>query len=206
MRNVVGNFNYMKAGVLAIQGSVVEHVRALERAGASEVIEVRTCDELAEVDCLVMPGGESTTISKLMKLEGLDKALAERNMPIFGTCAGAILLAQLGLFDAEVERNAYGRQLDSFEADVELPNEMIGVSPEAKRGFIVEDAHKARLLHAVFIRAPKILSVGAGVKILAKYKSDIILCRQGNILVSTFHPELTDDPRVHKYFLDFRPK
>ena len=99
MRNVVGNFNYMKAGVLAIQGSVVEHVRALERAGASEVIEVRTCDELAEVDCLVMPGGESTTISKLMKLEGLDKALAERNMPIFGTCAGAILLEQLGLFD-----------------------------------------------------------------------------------------------------------
>ena len=146
MRNVVGNFNYMKAGVLAIQGSVVEHVRALERAGASEVIEVRTCDELAEVDCLVMPGGESTTISKLMKLEGLDKALAERNMPIFGTCAGAILLEQLGLFDAEVERNAYGRQLDSFEADIDW---------------------EGKLLHAIFIRAPKILSVGAGERLEA---------------------------------------
>ncbi len=183
----------MKAGVLAIQGSVTEHVSALKRAGADEVIEVRTCEDLEQVDCLAMPGGESTTIGKLLKLEGLDKAIKKRaraGMPVYGTCAGAILLAKtisgeqkadnLGLMDIDVERNSYGRQLDSFETDIEV---------------------FGKLLHAVFIRAPRILSVSDDVEILAKYKSDIIMCRQGSMLVSTFHPELTDDPAVHKYFL-----
>ena len=184
----------MIAGVLAIQGSVIEHIEALKRAGAREVLEVRTCEDLEKVDCLVMPGGESTTIGKLLAREGLDKAIKRRarnGMPIYGTCAGAILLAKtiageqkaknLGLMDIEIERNFYGRQLDSFETDVNFLGKKIP---------------------AVFIRAPKILGVGKDVEILAKYKSDIIMCRQGNMLVTTFHPELTDDPTVHKYFLN----
>ncbi|OIP80903.1 pyridoxal 5'-phosphate synthase glutaminase subunit PdxT [Candidatus Peregrinibacteria bacterium CG22_combo_CG10-13_8_21_14_all_44_10] len=183
----------MKAGVLAIQGSVIEHVRALKRAGAGDVIEVRTTADLDKVDLLAMPGGESTTIGKLLKLEGLGKAIIKRvrtGMPVYGTCAGAILLAKtvsgdlkadnLGLIDIDIERNAYGRQLDSFESEIEV---------------------LGKTIHAVFIRAPRILHVGSDVEILAKYQSDIIMCRQGNILVSTFHPELTLDTTVHKYFL-----
>jgi len=183
----------MKVGVLAIQGSVIEHVSALKRAGADDVSEVRTCEDLEKIDCLVMPGGESTTIGKLLGFEGLDKAIHKRvraGMPVYGTCAGAILLAKtisgnqkaenLGLIDIDIERNAYGRQLDSFETDIEV----LGVP-----------------FHAVFIRAPRILSTGDDVEILAKYKSDTIMCRQRNILISTFHPELTDNFCVHKYFL-----
>lgn len=170
----------MIIGVLAIQGSVEEHVAALEACDA-EVLEVRTCEDLKKVDALVIPGGESTTIRKLMKLEGLDKALAGRireGMPVYGTCAGAILLEDF--MDIEVERNAYGGQMDSFETDVDF---------------------ESRFFHAIFIRAPKITRVGDKVEILAKYGKEVIMCRQENILVSTFHPELTDDLRVHKYFL-----
>ena len=166
--------------MLAIQGSVEEHIAALEACGA-EVLPVRTCEDLAKVDALVMPGGESTTIRKLMALEGLDKALATRikkGMPVYGTCAGAILLEDF--MDIKVKRNAYGGQLDSFEADIDF---------------------ESRPFHAVFIRAPKIFNPGPDVEILAKYGKEVIMCRQGNILVSTFHPELTDDLRVHKYFL-----
>jgi len=186
-------------GVLAIQGSVIEHVSALKKAGAKDVLEVRTVADLGCVDSLVIPGGESTTIGKLMKIEGLDIEITRRakaGMPIYGTCAGTILVAgkisgkekasNLGLIDIEVERNAYGRQLDSFETEISAP------------------AVSKKPIKAVFIRAPKILNVGKEVKILAKYHGDIIMCRQGNILVSTFHPELTDDTTVHKYFLKMR--
>jgi 5'-phosphate synthase pdxT subunit len=185
----------MKIGILAIQGSVIEHARALRRAGA-EVLEVRTCRDLAKVSGLVMPGGESTTIGKLLRIEGLDKAIISRvreGMPAYGTCAGAILLAKkitgiqkapnLGLMDIEVERNAYGRQIDSFETEVDVP--VLGQKP----------------VPAVFIRAPKIVSTGAEVKILAKYDGKIVMCQEKNMLVSTFHPEMTDDLRVHKYFI-----
>ncbi|MBU1018681.1 MAG: pyridoxal 5'-phosphate synthase glutaminase subunit PdxT [Patescibacteria group bacterium] len=171
----------MKIGVLAIQGSVKEHKAALAACGA-EVLEVRVPDDLTRVAALVIPGGESTTIRKLMKLTGLDKALADRirgGMPVYGTCAGAILLEDF--MDIEVERNAYGRQMDSFEAEIKI--------------------FKGKSFNAIFIRAPKILKTSKGVEILAKYGKEVIMCRQGNILVSSFHPELTSDLRVHKYFL-----
>lgn len=181
-------------GVLAIQGSVIEHVSALKRVGEENVVEVRTISDLNRTGSLVIPGGESTTIGKLLKLEGLDKEIIRRahgGMPIYGTCAGVILVAKrisekaarLNLIDIKVKRNAYGRQVDSFETKILAPK--ISKKP----------------IKAIFIRAPKILSAGKDVEILAKYKGDIIMCRQGNILVSTFHPELTDDTSVHKYFL-----
>ena len=183
-------------GVLAIQGSVIEHVAALKRAGADDVLEVRTVTDLNRVDSLIIPGGESTTIGKLLKLEGLDREIIKRargGMPIYGTCAGTILVAKkilgrekaghLGLIDIEVERNAYGRQVDSFETEISAPK--VSLNP----------------IKAIFIRAPKILAAGKDVEILAKYKGDTIMCRQGRILVSTFHPELTDDMSVHTYFL-----
>lgn len=186
----------MKIGILAIQGSVIEHARAVLRAGA-DVIEVRTCADLERADGLIIPGGESTTIGKLLRLEGLDRAIISRvrsGMPVYGTCAGAILLAKkiagfqkapnLGLMDIEIERNAYGRQLDSFETKINVS--VLGKSP----------------IPAVFIRAPKIVSTGTGVKILAKYAGEIVMCRKRNMLVSTFHPEMTNDLRVHKYFID----
>lgn len=170
----------MRIGVLAIQGSVEEHVAALERCGA-DVREIRRVKELEGIDGLVMPGGESTTIGKLMKIEGLDKAIKKLTVPIWGTCAGTILLSQLGLMDIEVERNAYGRQLESFEADAEI----LDWKP----------------FHAIFIRAPKISHLGKNVETLAKYEGEVIMCRQDNILITTFHPELTEDMRVHEYFL-----
>jgi 5'-phosphate synthase pdxT subunit len=177
-------------GVLALQGDYERHVRALESAGA-HAVEVRTVSELNATDAVVLPGGESTTMLKLLHREGLFEPLKAfgQNKPIFGTCAGAILLAtqvtspeqeSLGLMDIGVQRNAYGRQLDSRV--VTLPSDLGD-------------------LEAVFIRAPIIRSVGPDVKVLATYNNDPVLAEQGRHLVATFHPELTADPRVHAYFL-----
>lgn len=178
----------MKIGVLDIQGSVVEHCFALERAGA-EVVRVKNPEDLEGMAGLVMPGGESTTIGKLMKRFGLWDVVIERvgeGMAVWGTCAGAILLEQMGLIDIKIERNAYGRQLDSFETEVEFGD---------------EDAGSTRKLPAVFIRAPKIVRVGERVKVLAQYGEDIVAARCGKILVTTFHPEMAEDLCVQEYFL-----
>jgi pyridoxal 5'-phosphate synthase pdxT subunit len=182
-----------KIGVLALQGDYEAHGKALARAGA-EAIEVRSAEDLQNIDGLVIPGGESSTMLKLIELENLLDPLREfgRRRPIFGTCAGAILLAtdvsnppqqSLGLMDIAVERNAYGRQLDSRIAQLR---------PEGLEGD----------MEAVFIRAPIIRRVGQKAKVLARYQGDPVLVEQGRHLVATFHPELTDDPRIHRLFLD----
>ncbi len=185
----------VSVGVLAIQGDVAEHKTMLAGLGV-EAVEVRLPADLARVDGLIMPGGESTTIGKLMVTYGLDQALqarARRGMPVYGTCAGMILLARtarggepplLRLMDITVARNAYGRQVDSFEADLEVP--ALGPPP----------------LHAVFIRAPVIEEAGPGIEVLATLDGRPVLARQGNLLVSSFHPELTPDVRLHRYFVD----
>lgn len=186
----------MKLGVLALQGDVREHMRALEGAGATPV-EVRYTDELNSVDGLVVPGGESTTIGKLLERFGLLTTLKERadsGMPLYGTCAGAILMARtvvgredaphrLGVMDISVRRNAYGRQVDSFESDLLVD------------GF--EEAFRA-----VFIRAPVIEDCGSGVEVLARRDGVPVLVRQGALLASTFHPEMTGDNRVHELFVE----
>jgi pyridoxal 5'-phosphate synthase pdxT subunit len=185
-----------RVGVLALQGDFEAHRRALERAGA-EAVAVRTAGELAGVEGLVIPGGESTTMLKLIDQEKLLVPLREfgRERPIFGTCAGAILLARgvenppqpsLGLMDMEVERNAYGRQLDSRIAHLH-PRGMDGE------------------MEAVFIRAPIIRHVGGDAKVLATYDGDPVLVEQGRHLAATFHPELTEDARVHLMFLEKIP-
>jgi 5'-phosphate synthase pdxT subunit len=185
--------------VLALQGDFEAHARALAGAGA-EAVEVRTESELAAVGGLVIPGGESTTMLKLLREENLFEPLREfgRHRPVFGTCAGAILLAaevtnpvqeSLGLMDLTVERNAYGRQLDSRVVRLEngcLDGELRGEP-----------------LEAVFIRAPIIRRVGADARVLARYRGDPVLVRQGTRLVATFHPELSADVRVHRLFLRF---
>lgn len=186
----------MIVGVLDLQGDVIEHRRALEACGA-QVILVKTPTDLEKVDALVMPGGESTTIGKLMNWNGLTEPLRKRireGMPVYGTCAGAILLSKkitgketapnLGLMDIEIERNAYGRQVNSFETSIEVA---------------LED-HK-QSIPAVFIRAPKIKSVGQKVKVLAQWDGEIVLAQEENMLVSTFHPELTNNLTIHRYFL-----
>jgi 5'-phosphate synthase pdxT subunit len=180
-----------RIGVLALQGDFEAHRKALARAGA-EGFEVRTAEELERAEGLIVPGGESTTMLKLMRSEGLWEALAAyaRRRPVFGTCAGAILMGarvinpeqeSLGLIDIDVERNAYGRQLHSHVATVEA-----------------EDGP----LEAVFIRAPIIRRVGPGVRVLARYGGDPVLVEQGLHLAATFHPELTMDPRVHRRFVE----
>ena len=185
------------AGIQALQGDFEAHRRALERAGA-RAVEVRTARDLEAVDGLVIPGGESTTMLKLLRAENLFEPLRRfgSGKPIFGTCAGAILLARevsspsqesLGLMDIGVERNAYGRQLDSRV--VTLSN---GDLSERFGGAEVE---------AVFIRAPIIRRVGAGATVLARYNGDPVLLEEGRHLVATFHPELTVDPRIHQLFL-----
>ena len=170
-------------GVLALQGDVVEHVAAMRRAGA-EAIPVKNSRDLAGADALVIPGGESTTFVRLMALSGLDEAIAAFDRPIFGTCAGMIVLArgQLGLIDVEVRRNAFGRQVASFETDIELAGER-------------------EPMRAVFIRAPWIEEVGDAVEVLATHDGHPVAARQGPILVTAFHPELTDDARLHARFL-----
>jgi 5'-phosphate synthase pdxT subunit len=173
-----------RIGVLALQGAFREHVRALERSGVA-VVEVRVPEQLDALDGLVIPGGESTTITKLAAQYGLDEAIRAFQRPIFGTCAGMILLdrAHLGLVDIEVARNAYGRQVASFEADLELAGD-----DEPFRG--------------VFIRAPRVRDIGPGVEVLAEHDGEPVLLRDGDILVAAFHPELTDDPRIHERFLE----
>jgi pyridoxal 5'-phosphate synthase pdxT subunit len=179
-------------GVLALQGDFHAHARALKRAGA-EAVEVRSAADLENVQGLVIPGGESSTMMKLLEEEKLLDPLREfgRERPIFGTCAGAILMASdvanppqasLGLMDIEVERNAYGRQLDSRIARLH---------PEGIEGD----------LEAVFIRAPIIRRVGENARVLASYQGDPVLVEQGRHLAATFHPELTEDSRVHLMFL-----
>jgi len=188
-----------RIGVLALQGDFAAHGEALERAGAEPVF-VRDEEQLAEVDGLVIPGGESTTMLKLLHYDGLMEPLARfgREKPIFGTCAGAILLASevthpnqesLALIDMQVERNGYGRQLDSRVTRVDPDPEFESRTGEGG-------------LEAVFIRAPIIRRVGAQAKVLARYQGDPVLVEQGRHLVATFHPELTKDSRVHAFFLE----
>jgi 5'-phosphate synthase pdxT subunit len=174
----------MRIGVLALQGNFREHAAMLRRLGA-EAIEVRKPDQLRGLDGLVVPGGESTTFLRLMRLYGLDAAIRSFEQPVFGTCAGMIVLDRdhLGLVDVVVDRNAYGRQVASFEADLELAG---------------EDAP----LRGVFIRAPRVRDVGEDVEVLAEHEGEPVLVRQGRFLVASFHPELTEDTRVHELFLD----
>jgi 5'-phosphate synthase pdxT subunit len=174
----------MRIGVLAVQGNFREHIAAFRRLGV-EAVEVRKPEELDGLDGLVIPGGESTAITRLMRLYGLEDAIRRFQGAIFGTCAGMILLGrdQLGLIDLEVERNAYGRQVASFEADLELEGEQ-----EPLRG--------------VFIRAPRVVEAGPEVEVLAELDGEPVLLRQGRFLVASFHPELTDDTRVHERFLE----
>ena len=174
----------MTIGVLALQGAFREHAAMLCRLGA-EVVEVRLPEQLEGLDGLVIPGGESTAILRLMGLYGLDTAIQAFPAPIFGTCAGMIVLdrERLGLIDLVVERNAFGRQVASFEAALQIEGEV--------KPFI-----------GVFIRAPWVADAGAGVAILAEIEGHPVLAREGRILVASFHPELTDDPRVHEKFLE----
>ncbi|WP_370866646.1 pyridoxal 5'-phosphate synthase glutaminase subunit PdxT [Saccharibacillus sp. JS10] len=182
----------MKIGVLALQGAVSEHIRSLEQAGA-EAVAVKKTQQLSELDGLVIPGGESTTIGKLMQKYGFIEQIrefSEAGKPIFGTCAGLIVLAKeiegqeqphLGLMDITVTRNAFGRQKESFEID--LP--VVGIEQP---------------IRAVFIRAPLIREIGADVEVLSVYNGEMVTAREGHLLVSSFHPELTDDYRLHEYF------
>ena len=173
----------LRIGVLAVQGNFREHVAVLQRLGA-EPVEVRLPEHLDGLDGLILPGGESTAITRLMRLYGLDEALQLFAPPVFGTCAGMIVLDRdhLGLADFTVQRNAFGRQVRSFEADID-----IGMG-EPMRG--------------VFIRAPWIEDAGPDVEILAEVDGHAVLARQGRILVAAFHPELTDDTRIHELFLN----
>ena len=184
-----------KVGVLALQGDFAEHVKSLETIGA-EPTEVRLPEDLLDIDALIIPGGESTTIARLMDVFGLAGAIKGRvrdGMPTWGTCAGMIVLAKslvedrpepLGLMDIRVQRNAYGRQIDSFETEIPVPA-------------LGEDSFRA-----VFIRAPAIEEIGPGVEPLARLEDgQVVAAREGNLLVTAFHPELTADTRFHAYFL-----
>jgi 5'-phosphate synthase pdxT subunit len=174
----------MRIGVLALQGNFREHAAMLRGLGA-DVVEVRLPEQLDGLDGLVIPGGESTAIMRLARLYGLEEALRRFAGPILGTCAGMILLdrAHLGLVDLEVDRNGYGRQVASFEADLPLDGEQ-------------------RPLRGVFIRAPRVAAWGDDVEVLAAHEGVPVLLRDGRILVASFHPELTDDTRVHERFLE----
>jgi len=183
-------------GVLALQGDFALHARALERIGVPAV-EIRKPGELGEVAGLIMPGGESTTLLKLMDAWDFFPALEKfhaAGSPIFGTCAGLILLARdvqspaqrsLGFIDITAERNAYGRQKESFETEVTAD---LGRGPQP--------------IKAVLIRAPRIRKMGPGVLPLVEHRGECLMARQGSVLVASFHPELTDDPAVHRYFLE----
>ncbi len=174
----------MTIGVLAVQGNFREHAAMLRRLGV-DVAEVRKPEQLEGLDGLVIPGGESTTFMRLMRLYGLDEAVRRFPGVVLGTCAGMIVLDRehLGLVDLAVARNAYGRQVASFEADLELEGE-----EEPLRG--------------VFIRAPRVVEVGGDVEVLAEHAGEPVLLRAGRFLLASFHPELTDDARVHERFLD----
>ena len=186
----------MKVGVLALQGAFARHLQVLGGLGAATT-EVRTIGDLFEVDALVLPGGESTTMSMLLDSSGLRDAVAERitnGMPVLGTCAGMILLARhvadgrpdqrsFAAIDVDVQRNGYGRQVDSFEADLDVT----GLDEP---------------FHGVFIRAPVVDWVGDGVEVLATVDGRPVLCRQGAVVVASFHPEMSGDGRIHRRFLD----
>lgn len=181
----------MLVGVLGLQGDVKEHVNALEEL-LGEARIVKKPSHLQGLKGLIIPGGESTTIGKLMVKYGFNKALKEPRLAIYGTCAGIILLAKeiagskqfsLKLMDITVERNAYGRQRESFETDLSIP--ALGSKP----------------FRGVFIRAPAVIKVGENVEVLAEYGGSPVLVRQGSYLASTFHPELTGDLRIHEYFI-----
>ena len=185
----------IKVGVLALQGAFARHQKVFHELSV-DAIEVRTPANLEKVDALVMPGGESTTMSQLLESSQLFEPISRRlkeGLPVFGTCAGMILLSRTILdgradqlsFDAiniDVQRNAYGRQIDSFEADIKIDS-------------------LDQPFHAVFIRAPRIVSLGSGVTPLAYCGDDVVLARQDNVLVASFHPELADDVRLHELFL-----
>lgn len=185
----------MEVGVLALQGDFAAHAALLARLECGS-IEVRHPKELAEIAGLIIPGGESTTLLKFLAEEGMDQAIREfkqSGRALFGTCAGLVLFARrvtrpeqasLGLIDATVERNAYGRQRESFEEPVSIPT--LGADP----------------FPGIFIRAPRIVEVGPHVTRLGNLDHDCVLAREGNVLVATFHPELTDDLRIHSLFLD----
>jgi 5'-phosphate synthase pdxT subunit len=174
----------LRIGVLAVQGNFREHAGVLRRLGA-EPVEVRLPEQLAGLDGLIVPGGESTAIMRLMRLYGLDDALRHFEAPIFGTCAGMIVLDRdhLGLGDFGTARNAFGRQVKSFEADLDV-------------------GHGDEPVRAVFIRAPWLEDAGPGVEILAELDGHPVLARDGRLLVAAFHPELTDDTRIHELFLN----
>ena len=188
-------------GILALQGDFAAHGRALALCGL-EAREVRLPRDLAGLRGLILPGGESTTLLRLMREYGFDEAIprfAGSGGAIFGTCAGAILLARgvtspaqwsLGILDIEVERNGYGRQIESFETELD------GVAPELMHAGRPDGTP----LPAIFIRAPRIRRVGPGVTVLASVSGEPVLVRAGRILAATYHPELTADPRVHRYF------
>ena len=178
----------LRIGVLAVQGNFREHVAVLRRLGA-EAVEVRLPEQLDGLDGLIVPGGESTAMTRLMQLYGLDEALRAFEQPIFGTCAGMILLDRdhLALADISTRRNAFGRQQASFETDLTVPT-LFGGNGEP--------------LRAVFIRAPWIEEAGEGVEVLAEVEGHPVLAREGRILVAAFHPELTDDTRIHELFLN----
>lgn len=184
----------MRIGILSFQGDVREHARAFERLGA-EVFLLKNPEQIETADAISFPGGESTTIFKFLNSEGFVDYFRENpdHPPIFATCAGTILVASkvmsnkvkgLGLIDIEVARNAYGRQRESFEADVKLE-----FAPETP-------------FRAVFIRAPRITGTGKEVEVLARFNNDPVLVSSGKILAATFHPELVDDLRIHQYFVD----
>jgi len=174
----------MRIGILAVQGNFREHAAMLRRLGA-EPVEVRKPEQLDDLDGLIVPGGESTTFMRLMRLYGLEEAIRRFEQPILGTCAGLIVLdgEHLGLVDVSVARNGYGRQVFSFEADLKLSGD-------------------DRPLRGVFIRAPRVIAAGDDVEVLAELDGEPVLLRQGRFLVATFHPELTDDTRVHELFLE----
>jgi len=173
----------LRIGVLALQGAFREHVRALRRLGA-ETVEVRLPEELEGLDGLVIPGGESTTILQLARLYGLDEAIRRFRGAIFGTCAGMIVLDRehLALADLALDRNAFGRQARSFEAEVHLTDDDLP-------------------LRGVFIRAPRVRELGPSVEVLGALDGEPVLVRDGRMLLASFHPELTDDLRVHELFL-----
>jgi 5'-phosphate synthase pdxT subunit len=178
---------YPRIGVLAVQGNFREHAAMLRRLGA-EPVEVRKPEQLEGLDGLVIPGGESTAIMRLVRLYGLEEAIRSFERPMLGTCAGMILLDRnhLGVLDLEVARNAWGRQVASFEADLDVDGD-------------------EQPLRGVFIRAPRVIlgpEAGAEVEVLAELDGEPVLLRQGDVIVASFHPELTDDTRVHERFLE----
>jgi 5'-phosphate synthase pdxT subunit len=183
----------MKIGVLSLQGAVAEHMRGIEQSGA-EALEIKRVEQLDEIHGLIIPGGESTTIGHLMRLYGFIDAIqlfSEQGKPVFGTCAGLIVIAKeiegqdvrhLQLMDITVRRNAFGRQVASFEVHLDIS----GIEEPVK---------------GVFIRAPLISSVGLNVEVLATHNQEIVAAREGHLLVTSFHPELTDDFKIHQYFV-----